>query len=1135
MIKRFFVALLLIVGICSLSSNVSAEKKSRFIVGGGASGGWSDNGITTSTSRQISVRSGHEETTLGAELVDGTGWTSTNWTGNFSDGFTHTAGNTSSLSRNTSVTAGHFYLVYFKCASQTAGTVNVSLGGVTSVGNGGDFQSPFPPIGAATAFWYAPKAINTNGLALIPTSDFDGTISEISVKEITETYSTAPLKLLSPLSATGLEIRTQTDGLVYPNTYLGASSGQYSTYGRGNTSLGYYTFYNNSSGFQNNAVGYEALYNNVTGGYNNAFGFQSMYSNVGGYDNSAFGDVSLYSNTSGRGNTAIGNASMNANTTGSYNTGLGNHALFLNTIGASNTAVGTWSLYNSLSGDYNVGVGHYASYYNTTGSNNVSVGVSALQSNQTGAANVAIGANSLYNFTGGGAVAIGSGALYTNASGTNNTAVGYNALNLETGNNCTALGYSALEKSTGNANTAVGNNALNANTTGYANTGVGSEALKVVVGGADNTGVGYRALYADTSGVANTAMGERALDQTSTQHFNSALGYLAGHTNTTGDKNTYLGATADANAGTYTQSTAVGYGATITANNQVVLGTATETVSVPGKWSPSFENITCTDSGNGDPGALTITPSKSIYYLTVNDANGCTVTMSETGAVQGQSVEIFNVSANTATFADQLNVLTLLATPKTLTTGQGVQLNYDGSKWVEFGGGGGSVSDAAYGVAWNGDTTTAPSKNAIYDKIETLAGGHDPVTLSAGLDSNLLGLSTQQITLDNQAANIVFAGPTTGAAAAPTFRSLVAADVPTLNQNTTGTAAGLTAAYIDWNAGSGGASILNKPSLSTDNSTANHALIKDAGGNIANSTATDTELSYVSGVTSAVQTQLNSKLASTKVGTVTNTKYCVGDVSGNIQCTSDGSTVYPSSGVATSTGSAWGSSGTGTNGNLMKWGASNVPTDGPKLGTLTDTKWCQYTTTNGLSCDQSAPAGGTITDNIWIPLGNQYQTGNNGGTGGGVITGISNNVVMAGPTRGSTYGYGAIEVNHAAGLQYFYVTHRLHDAWTGNVDIELESFSGSTFGDAYYTVATSCASVDDNLSSLSYNTESTAVTTYASSSFLRKKASFTSVNMTGCVAGDILSIRVGRDGTQGTDTLSGATYLHGLTLKVQHN
>jgi hypothetical protein len=37
------------------------------------------------------------------------------------------------------------------------------------------------------------------------------------------------------------------------------------------------------------------------------------------------------------------------------------------------------------------------------------------------------------------------------------------------------------------------------------------------------------------------------------------------------------------------------------------------------------------------------------------------------------------------------------------------------------GGGGGSVSDGVYGIAWDGDTAVAPSRNAVYDKIETLA------------------------------------------------------------------------------------------------------------------------------------------------------------------------------------------------------------------------------------------------------------------------------------------------------------------------------------------------------------------------------------------------------------------------------
>lgn len=41
----------------------------------------------------------------------------------------------------------------------------------------------------------------------------------------------------------------------------------------------------------------------------------------------------------------------------------------------------------------------------------------------------------------------------------------------------------------------------------------------------------------------------------------------------------------------------------------------------------------------------------------------------------------------------------------------------------QAGGGGASVSDTAYAASWDGVTDVAPSKNAVYDKIETLGGG----------------------------------------------------------------------------------------------------------------------------------------------------------------------------------------------------------------------------------------------------------------------------------------------------------------------------------------------------------------------------------------------------------------------------
>ena len=57
------------------------------------------------------------------------------------------------------------------------------------------------------------------------------------------------------------------------------------------------------------------------------------------------------------------------------------------------------------------------------------------------------------------------------------------------------------------------------------------------------------------------------------------------------------------------------------------------------------------------------------------------------------------------------------------------------------------------------------------------ADDHAVVTLAADADT-ILSLSTQELGLDTQTANVILAGPETGAAADPTFRALVDADIP---------------------------------------------------------------------------------------------------------------------------------------------------------------------------------------------------------------------------------------------------------------------------------------------------------------------------------------------------------------------
>lgn len=82
---------------------------------------------------------------------------------------------------------------------------------------------------------------------------------------------------------------------------------------------------------------------------------------------------------------------------------------------------------------------------------------------------------------------------------------------------------------------------------------------------------------------------------------------------------------------------------------------------------------------------------------------------------------------------------------------------------------------------WDGDADPGDVDNALDQLAERIddvegAAGHAAVTLDADAEV-LLDLSTQEIGLDTQTANTVFAGPASGAANEPTFRALVGADI----------------------------------------------------------------------------------------------------------------------------------------------------------------------------------------------------------------------------------------------------------------------------------------------------------------------------------------------------------------------
>lgn len=87
----------------------------------------------------------------------------------------------------------------------------------------------------------------------------------------------------------------------------------------------------------------------------------------------------------------------------------------------------------------------------------------------------------------------------------------------------------------------------------------------------------------------------------------------------------------------------------------------------------------------------------------------------------------------------------------------------------------------------------------------------DGVVQSSTPTSAVTTTGTLTATLNTQTTKTFLAGPTSGSAATPTFRTIAVADVPTLNQNTSGSAASLSATLA---VASGGTGVTAIPSFS---------------------------------------------------------------------------------------------------------------------------------------------------------------------------------------------------------------------------------------------------------------------------------------------------------------------------------
>ena len=389
------------------------------------------------------------------------------------------------------------------------------------------------------------------------------------------------------------------------NTAIGNNALYSNTNGEDNIAIGRNSLYTNTTGDSNTAIGNCSLEANTTGGSNTAIGNGSLKANTTGGSNTAIGSDALYKATTASSNTAIGYNSLSSATTGGSNTAIGNDSLSSATTGGNNTAIGDSSQKAVTTGEYNVSVGSNSMARETTGKYNTALGCDSMRGSTTGDYNIALGYRANYSetesYTMTGSIGIGAGAKSTADYA---VAIGYSATSSSsavaigpessaTVGNSIAIGKKATTSDSGMI--AIGNGAK---AVGEKSIAIGVEALnKNTAKGRDNLAIGYQALHNNNPpdsgyGSYNVAIGTYALASNTKGNNNVALGNSAAQY-VTGNYNTIIGTVAGGhelhsieNGGH--NMVAVGNSAIVASSGAIAIGANAQ---ARGKDSPATDSI----------------------------------------------------------------------------------------------------------------------------------------------------------------------------------------------------------------------------------------------------------------------------------------------------------------------------------------------------------------------------------------------------------------------------------------------------------------------------------------------------------------------------------------------------------------
>lgn len=303
----------------------------------------------------------------------------TGWTGNLTDGFTHTSGNTEPLTFDIGSVDGERYLI----------GANLSAGGNVSclrltIGN----SYPTDPYGSNPWVWGV-QSVDGGSLKLTPVSNWSGTITNIDCRKITADGENEYSFVVDNIAHEGMS--------------------------------------NHLSGFWDIQMGKDALMNSVNTTRCIAIGNSSLEALKTGGRNICLGTFTLPAMTYGEDNVAIGADSGLYVQEAHGCVSIGKSAMSAGEKYTSCIAIGHAALYGSANADakLNIGIGEYAGYKVTSAKSNTFIGNNAGYNVTTGSMNTFIGNSAGRTAASWGCTVIGAGA--DTGTYTKSIAIGYAA------------------------------------------------------------------------------------------------------------------------------------------------------------------------------------------------------------------------------------------------------------------------------------------------------------------------------------------------------------------------------------------------------------------------------------------------------------------------------------------------------------------------------------------------------------------------------------------------------------------------------------------------------------------------------------------------------------------------------------